>query len=149
MLELSIIYLKIHNANAEENLNFNHCLRSSTWKRLTNNLPEIYHRFTKNKAIFGVLPSKNLPKIYQKFTRNLPEIYQWFTESTGNLPKAHRKHFLIYQKFTNGLPKMFGQKYFDISIMYFLKKYFDFLKNILLQSISTASFDENSRFDCS
>ena len=87
-----------------------------------------------------------LLKTYQRFTGNLPEIYRKFTNDLPSLPVTYQKLtesiFLIYQKFTNALPKMFGQKYFETSIMYFLK-------NILLQSISTSSFDENWRFDCS
>ena len=44
----------------------------------------IYQRFTKNKAIFGILPSK----IYQGLNKDLPKIYQRFTKSTKHLPKA-------------------------------------------------------------
>ena len=61
----------------------------------------IYQRFTKNKAIFGILPSKNLPRIYQRFTKDLP-----------SLPNTYQKLTKIFFQFTNDLPKMFGQKYF-------------------------------------
>ena len=91
------------------------------YQRFTKNLPSIYQKFTKNKAIFGILPSKNLPKIYQRITKDLPKTYQRFTESTEPLPKAYQEHFSIYQRFTNNLPKMFLQKYFDTSIIYFIK----------------------------
>ena len=36
------------------------------------NLPTIYQRITKNKAIFGILPFKNLPR----FTTDLPKVKQ-------------------------------------------------------------------------
>merc|ERR1712131_518145 len=98
------------------------------YQTFTKHLPTIYQRFTKNKAIFSILPSKiyqgftkDLPKIYQRLT---PKIYQRFIKSTKHLPKAIKYFFnlpKIYQRFTNNLPKMFGQKYFDTSILYFLK----------------------------
>ena len=67
-------------------------------QEFTEDLPMIYQRFTKNKAIFGILPSKNLPKIYHRFTK-----------STKHLPKAYQNIFFN-----------FGQQYFDTFIMYIL-----------------------------
>ena len=60
----------------------------------------IYPRFTKdltkNKHIFIVLPSKNLPKIYQRLTINLPKIYSAYQTLTQSIPK-------IYPWFTQNL----------------------------------------------
>ena len=66
------------------------------------NLPNIYQWFTKNKAIFGILPSK----IYQGFTKDLTKIYERFTKSTKRLPKAIKYFFnlqKIYQQSTKNV----------------------------------------------
>ena len=68
----------------------------------------IYQRFTKNKAIFGILPSKNLPRIYQRFTKDLPKIYQVYQTLT--------KSYKIFFQFTKDLPTIY-QKCLDKNIL--------------------------------
>ena len=49
----------------------------------TTDLPTIYQRFTKNKAIFGIL----LSKIYQGFTKDLPKIRKYLAFYFLNIRK--------------------------------------------------------------
>ena len=88
------------------------------YQTFTNHLPMIYQRFTKNKAIFGILPSKNLPRIYQRFTKDLPKIYQVYQTLT--------KSYKIFFQFTKDLPTIY-QKCLDKNILILLyvfsKKY--------------------------
>ena len=75
----------------------------------------IYQRFTKNKKIFGILLSKYLPRIYQRFTNDLPKTYQRFTKSTKHLPTAYQNIF----QFTTDLPTIY-QKCLDKNILILL-----------------------------
>ena len=80
-------------------------------QEFTKHLPTIYQRFTKNKAIFGILPSKNLPRIYQRFTKDLPKIYQVYQTLT--------KSYKIFFQFTKDLPTIY-QKCLDKNILILL-----------------------------
>ena len=64
----------------------------------------IYRRFTQNKAIFGILPSKNLPKIYWRFTLNLPKIYSLYQTLTQSLPKFYQRFGVYLLNFIQDLP---------------------------------------------
>ena len=68
----------------------------------------IYQRFTKNKKIFSILLSKYLPRIYHRFTTNLPRIYQRFTTNKKIFSILLSKYLpRIYHRFTTNLPRIY------------------------------------------
>ena len=59
----------------------------------TKNLPNIYQQFTKHLPKIRTYLAFYLLKTYQGFTNNLPKTYQRFTKSTKHLPKAIKYFF--------------------------------------------------------
>ena len=73
------------------------------YPRYTGDLSKIWHRFTQNKAIFGVSfwkLTQDLLKMYQRFTLNLPKIYSAYRTLTQSLllffPLYQWKHVLLH-----------------------------------------------------
>ena len=81
-------------------------------------LPQIYQPFTKDLPKIRNYLAFYFLNIYQGFTTNLPMIYQRFTKSTKHLPTAYQQLTKIFFQFTKDLPQIyqhiFGVKYFLI-----------------------------------
>ena len=72
------------------------------------NLPTIYQWFTKDLPKIRKYLAFYFLNIYQGFTTDLPQIYQWFTKDLPSLPNTYQqltKIFFnlprIYHRFTN------------------------------------------------